>query len=420
METTSALWVARPPQSKADLPKLMSFSTLNEIEACPRRWWLRSALYPEIWDERGYPNNPTIYLLIGQILHHSIEVIVKALTAANAAIDDESFITTMRSLGGYPVILKTESDRIIKKLESNPRVKHKLKELEDSLKTRLPKLREQLQIMVSNLKFDSKGKSNGSMTNKSSAIGRQKLQNGFYAEVNLIAEELNWYGKVDYLSLSDDSCEITDFKTGARKPEHELQLHVYNMLWTLDKDRNPDSIPVSRLVLAYQDGEKEIAPLSSVELDNFKENIIQRTTAALDEISKVEPVAIPSLQNCSYCAVRQLCSAYWTEDTQRFLNEERSLQPLDQKKNNIDIEVELEDSIADHIWNARVVISGSIEPQTRLLVRFSLIATPLSIEFKSGQLVKLLNVNLIDDANEETSSLSITTNWQSEVFLISN
>jgi CRISPR/Cas system-associated exonuclease Cas4 (RecB family) len=414
------MWIARPPQSKASPPRLMSFSTLKEIESCPRRWWLRSVSYPEIWDERGYPDNPSVALLIGQILHQCIEEIVKAFNAASAvAIDDETFITTMRSLGGYPAVLKTESNRVMKKLESNPRVKYKLKELEDGLKTRLPQLREQLQIMVSNLDFDGKGRNIVSTNNNRSATGRQKLQNGFYAEVSLIAEELNWYGKADYLKLSDDGCEITDFKTGARKPEHELQLHVYNMLWAYDKSRNPNSIPVSRLVLAYQDGEKQIEPLSSVELKTFTEDILLRTAVVRDEISKIEPVAIPSLENCSYCPVRQLCSDYWTEDTQRFLTAEKNVQSSNQQKNNIDIEVQLEDATADHIWHARAVMSGIIEPQTLLLIRFAPTAPQLSNELKAGQNLRLLNVNLIDHADEESSLTSITTNWQSEIFFYS-
>lgn len=416
---TSAIWIARPPQSKASPPRLMSYSTLTEIEACPRRWWLRSASYPEIWDGRGYPDNPSLALLIGQVLHQCVEEIIKALKAANETIDDETFMMTMRSLGGYPAILEKESKKIIEKLETNPRVNHKLKELEEGLKTRMPQLRERLQIMITDLDFDGIDSNAIGATNERPANGHRKLQNGFYAEVGLIAEELKWYGKADYLKLSDDGCEIVDFKTGARKPEHELQLHIYNMLWTLDKDRNPDSIPISRLILAYRDGEKQVPPLASTELENFTKNIMRRTSAALEEISKAEPVAIPSLDNCCHCPVRQLCSVYWTEETQRFLNDEKSAQSLTKQRNSIDIEIELENSTADHIWHARAVIGGCIEPDSPLLVRFAPTALQFPIKFKAGQRLRLLNAHSIDDADEETSTTSVTTNWRNEFFLIS-
>jgi hypothetical protein len=46
------------PSTWPQLPRWMSFSALLEIEACPRRWALKSATYPSVWNGRGYPRIP--------------------------------------------------------------------------------------------------------------------------------------------------------------------------------------------------------------------------------------------------------------------------------------------------------------------------------------------------------------------------
>lgn len=412
------IWFVELPEKFGTPPKRMSASTLNEIESCPRRYALRRAAYPNIWNGFGYPPKPTLKGLEGIIVHRSIEQIVKALKQANCpSTSDELFVKTMRSLNGYSGILEKKFEGISNELIANPRLNHKASQITDKLKNSLPLLREQLQSQISKLTFNNEAKAtNFSGFNNTT----RSLSNGIHSEVELNAQELEWYGKVDYLYLSADECEIADFKTGERKPEHIFQIKIYNMLWILDKIQNPNSVSVTRLTLSYKNGDLEISPLTNNEIDSFIDEVKQRTDSAKNQISQPIPEAKPTIDNCSYCSVRQLCSRYWTQDTQDFLEEEKSLRLSAQKKNNIDVEIELETSIAEHIWYARTLICGNIAPQTQLLIRFAPISLQIPVELKSGLRLRLLDINLLEQTDEEISVLTVTTNWQSEIFSLEN
>lgn len=409
------LWFVKLPEKFATQPKKMSASTLHEIESCPRKYVLRRADYSRMWKGYGYPPKPTLKTLEGIIVHRSIEQIIKALKQAKCpSIFDEQFVKTMRSLNGYSGVLEAQLGEISNELSLNPRLSHKADQVIEKLKNSLPLLREQLQGQISKLTFDNKAKA----TDFIGTIGAfHTLSNGIHSEVELNAAEIEWYGKVDYLNLSDNGCEIADFKTGAKKPEHIFQIKIYNMLWFLDKKRNPNSIPVTKLVLSYKDENLEIVPISGSEVNDFIAEVQRRTNSARNKISQSIPEAITSIENCDYCSVRQLCSAYWTNETQRFLDEEKSLQLTSVPKINIDIEILLEDSIAEYLWNARTLICGSLEPETPLVVCFAPTTLQIPIVLKSGLRLRLLDVHLLKQMGEEESTVSIATNWQSEIFV---
>lgn len=412
------VWFVELPEKFGSPPKRMSASTLKEIEACPRRYALRRAAYPQIWNGFGYPPKPTLKALEGTIVHGSIEQIIKALRQANCpSISDELFVQTMRSLNGYSGILENQLREISNELIANPRLKQKADQIIDKLKNSLPILREQLQSQVSKLTFDNETKT---INFSDSDDTPRSLSRGIHSEVELNARELEWYGKVDYLYLSADGCEIADFKTGERKPEHIFQIKIYNMLWLFDEKQNPNSVPVAKLTLSYRDGDLEIPPLADYEFDDFIEEIKHRTDSAKSEILQPLPEARPTVDNCSYCSVRQLCGAYWTQGTQNFLEEEKALRLTARKKNSIDVEIELENSIAEHIWYAKTLICGSIAQQAQLLVRFASTISQMPVALKSGLRLRLLDVNLLGQRDEEVSVLTISANWQSEIFLTSN
>lgn len=411
------VWFLELPEKFGTPPERMSASTLKKIESCPRRYALRRASYPKIWNGFGYPPKPSLKALEGTIVHSSIERIVKALKQANyTSIFDELFVETMRSLNGYSGVLENQLEEVSNELTANPRVNFKTDQITDKLKNSLPLLREQLQGQISKLNFDNQART----TDFFSSGNTSRLPNGFHSEVELNARELEWYGKVDYLYLTADKCEIADFKTGERKPEHIFQVKIYNLLWLLDEIQNPNSIPVTRLTLSYKDGDLSVPPLGKSEAADFIDEVKERTNSAKNRILELIPDASPTLDNCSYCPVRQLCSDYWTQHTQNLLEEEKTLQSTAKKKNKIDIEIELENSIAEHLWYAKTLICGSIAPQTQLLVRFAPTISPFLVEMKSGLRLRLLDVNLLDQKDEELSVMTISTNWQSESFLIPN
>ncbi len=254
-QEVNAIWYARPPEKWAAEPAWMSVSTLLAIEACPRRWSLSSAHYPHIWEHGGYPPKPLSAALVGQLLHGSLEIITKALNHAGCpSIRDQMFVSVLQELGGYTKIIEEQLGRLAAKLNNNPRAKLKAEHVTTKLRTQIPELRGRLQMFVSKLKLQ--GKAGGyPRKNKGTFVTRKPLSAGSYAEVELRAESLCWRGFVDFLNLSDDDCEIVDFKTGIAKPEHEFQARVYNLLWARDDTLNPKVLPVGKLSLLYFDAE---------------------------------------------------------------------------------------------------------------------------------------------------------------------
>ncbi|MGH3435454.1 MAG: PD-(D/E)XK nuclease family protein [Sciscionella sp.] len=64
-------------------PASWSYSSLNDLEACPRRWMLSRAAYPELWEGSGYPPMPNTAALFGDVVHAALELLVRALVAAD-------------------------------------------------------------------------------------------------------------------------------------------------------------------------------------------------------------------------------------------------------------------------------------------------------------------------------------------------
>jgi len=412
-----SIWQLELPDEYGIPPKKMSASTLNEIESCPRKYALRRANYPKVWKKYGYPPNPSLKALQGIILHGAIEDIITALKQANCpSVFDETFVKTMRSLNGFAGVLENQLQKISNEVAENPRLNHKTDQLIGKLRDAFPLIREQLQAQICKLKLGDRTNSKSVSAYKQ---GNHSLSNGVHSELELNADDLKWHGKVDYLHLSPNGCEIADFKSGERKLEHIFQIKIYNLLWILDKERNPNAIPVTKLWLSYRNEEIEIPPLANGEIESFIDEVKQRTEAAKNQISQPVPIARPSSDNCRYCSVRQLCSTFWTQETQRILEMEKTASFSIGKKNSFDIEIELEDSIAEHIWNARTLTCGSLEPETQLLVRFAPTLLHIPISLKPGLKLRLLNVSSLAPMDEETLANSILTNWQSESFIIS-
>ena len=135
----NALWYARPPRKWAAEPSWMSVSALLNMEACPRRWSLSYADYPDIWERRGYPPKPYLAALIGQVIHSALESITKSLGQAGcSSTHDPLFVSVLRELGGYTKIIEAKLDYIITKLNDNPRSQHCADPIAVKLRAHIP------------------------------------------------------------------------------------------------------------------------------------------------------------------------------------------------------------------------------------------------------------------------------------------
>lgn len=414
----SRMWFADVPEIPADVPEWMSFSSLLAMEACPRQWSLSRSSYPLVWNGYGYPTNPNIASLAGQVVHRSIERLIGIVVSTNiSSLDDPTFVQMMRELGGYAAIIEKEIDRIDKELVKNPRLVWRHDDLKAGLRLRTETLREAIQLLLSDLDISRISEQSASRINARG--NRATLKKGHYAEMELRSAELGWYGKVDYLKVLDDGCEIFDFKTGGEKPEHEFQMNIYDLLLASDREQNVESLPLKSKSLIYPNKKLNIPPLSASELLAFTEMLSNRSMAATAEISTPLPSAKVAVANCRFCSVRQLCKSYWKESAQDSLRIEQGAGEGPFTPANSDIEVRLVTSTNSRVWKAKVVIGMFLEPDTEILIHFGDLVARWSGLLISGSRVRLLNVFIIKspDDGEEIATKAIGIKPATELFI---
>lgn len=312
METSSVsgLWQAALPNEWPSPPSRMSFSRLVAIEQCPRRWALSTASYRNIWQGNGYPGKPRIAVLVGTIVHRSLERISSALlTRGCRSVAQPEAVDVLRQLGGYSRVIREVVDEVLHSLEDNPRANRMRDRIQRDIQSHTSSMRERVQTIISRLELHPRNVSQSLSTGTDRS--RRPLALGSYSEIELVAEDIGWVGVADVLSLTDTGCEIIDFKTGAHRSEHVTQLQVYALLWASDSVQNPRQIPTTKLLLSYPNGDVVVPPPSQSDIDSLRDSLERRTKDAVRVVQTHPPVADPGPDKCCFCDVRQMCDAYW-------------------------------------------------------------------------------------------------------------
>ncbi|MCA9693320.1 MAG: PD-(D/E)XK nuclease family protein [Myxococcales bacterium] len=380
-------------------------TTLGGIESCPRRWALGAADYPELWSGRGYPPRVQLNALSGTVVHLALEVITKAMVKAGCpSLQDPKALQVMKDLGGYTKVVNDCIGRTIERLASSPRVRRILEYAARSLRAQVPELRTRAQTMLCRLRLPR-------LQVQSPRGGAPKMRGpltaGTFPELDLRAGRIRWKGKADLLVLSPDTCEITDFKTGAPSEEHQFQLRVYALLWSLDADLNPDRRRVDRLILAYRSGEVEVTAPTESELDALEMLLVARRDAAHQTVSVHPPEARPAPKHCRYCNVRHLCTDYWMPETQR-----RMVQEGDERAFG-DAEVTITGRHGPSSWDARVEVSQDIAAGKPAVVR-----TSGDLPLRAGARLRLLDAAITIDGEDNSQPVVITFGALSEAYAV--
>jgi hypothetical protein len=388
----------------------MTFSTLTQIERCPRQWALSNAAYPYIWGRKGYPQRMYAAAFEGQVLHKAVEIVLGALTAAGcASLQEPSAFGVMKSLGGYTAVVDDSIRRVIGDSTDNPRASRVLESAERRLRARLHDLRARVQTIVSRVSFAPPIAPYGPPS-----IGERRtgaITAGAFAEVDLSVPELSWKGRVDLLVVSADGCEITDFKTGKEDPKHILQIQIYALLWSLDRARNPGAQRVRRLVLAYSGRDKEVSVPTTAQLGQLRNEIAARSDAARQAVAARPPEARPTQAHCDVCGVRHLCGDYWQRP-------DNSAQADDaDRRSRIDLQVTIVGQHGPWSWDATIERA----PGHPVRGRRALIRTAGDVAFSSGSRVRILDAdvqNLEHDEldGQEPDAAIVMLNASSEVY----
>lgn len=392
-------------------PQEMTFSTLIEIEACPRRWALRRADYPEVWTGRGYPPRLHVHALAGTVLHLAIEELTTALVRARCeTVHSETAVGVMKGLGGSSTILAASIDRVIRRFEGNPRCARDLALVAASLRKQIPDLRTKLQTILSRLTLPQTKPTTESHPENGPMRGSPS---GFLSEVQLRAGNIGWKGTADLIAVTSNGCEITDFKTGEPDEDHALQLRVYALLWSRDRDRNPDGRLANRLIVAYDRATVEVSSPTNSELDLLEAALVIRQETAIASVSQHPPEARPSRDNCQYCSVRHLCEAYWDSGTQMRLGAAGT------ESRFADMEVAITARHGPSSWDGTITSSAVARSGDLVFLQ----GASLPFLPRPGQRVRILGGH-VEKADADslptacTSTLTVALSAGSEVFLV--
>lgn len=296
-------------------PLLWSYSSLKEIEACPRRWMLSRADYPDVWEGRGYPALPVIPAIFGNVVHGVIERLSKKLGDAGiTSLRAGDVVDVLGSLGGWRGIVLNAIERELSKLDSNPRItSERINRVRDQLIRRAPEAADQIKAFLGRGPLPAASVSRESVETVESDTRTQRYPAGLgsHAEREVTAEALRLTGQIDRLVLTDADVTVTDFKTGLDDDAHAEQVRLYALLWRLDSETNPASRPATKLRVAYPSHERAVEAPDATQL-----KLLETTTAARIEVADVitqnpPPTASPGKETCRYCHVKHLCDAYW-------------------------------------------------------------------------------------------------------------
>ncbi len=380
-----------------------TYSTLKEIEKCPRRWALAAASYPSIWDGRGYPPRLQLKALAGTIVHAALETVTKELVWAGCpSVQDASAVEVLQRLGGLSQVVSKAIDQLASRNAKNPRAGKLIDYFIRSLRAQAPQLRGRVQTMLARRVLMSRPRQGNSVNSRHD---RGPLGVGVHCELELRVPRLAWKGRADLLALAVETCEITDFKTGEPSDDHILQLQIYALLWNQDEVLNPTGRLATHLILAHPQGDTAV-PVPTVDaIAMLEAQLATRGATARHAISNHPPEAKPSSQQCRFCSVRHLCETFWQPEIQKRIGNETP----DEPKSFIDTEVTVKQRHGPKSWDVVIVTDGGK----------GLLRTNGDLDLLPGQRLRILDAALAAEDKESAGIRCLTIGMFSEVYVVS-
>jgi hypothetical protein len=381
------------------LPSAWSYTSLRDGEECPRRWALSRATYAGLWAQPGYPPRPILPALVGDVIHRVLELILRGLHDHGCeSLADPCAVDVLKKLGGYSALTSRVIDEQLALLEANPRIAGRIAGVRTALLARVPDIRQRVQTVIARTHLRP-----AALVEREAqgAHVRGPLVYGSHPEVELRAPDLKFVGRADLVTIDQDSCSITDYKTGARDPHHANQLRAYALLWHRDTELNPDHIPVKGLVLAYATQDELVDPPSEAQLNALAQELSGRIVHVEAELQLRPPPARPALPMCRLCSVRHICEDYWSGPAAGPLPS-----PQTETGDFVDCEATIISQNGPRSWMVELDSGSS-----------ALLRTPTETPgFAVGDRVRFLDLAHAQD--DDTNHLTLTMTRASEVYLL--
>lgn len=287
------------PTEWADPPSMWSCTSLDAIEACPRRWQLLRSRWGDL---ARFPSRTHPAAIEGHIVHAALDRLARACgQRGNPRIGSAEFAAAMAEANFLPGITQAIADAK-ERLIAHPRPgpPFTLRVSADELANRATRMfREQYRPGFFEV-GDASSFEAPSRLKASPAFNRSPMG----SEVSLSHPNLPFYGVIDRVQPLAGGVEIVDFKTGRPRDTHRLQLMRYAVLWY----RNVGEIPI-RVCAQYLEESREW-PVVSAELESIEKELsesIARLYSALSE----RPATARVGPDCKACEARARCAEGW-------------------------------------------------------------------------------------------------------------
>lgn len=287
------------PTAWADPPSTWSSTSIDDVEACPRRWQLLRSRWG---DFERFPLRPHPAAIEGQIVHEALDRLTRACgQRGNPAFGSAEFAAALSAAEFFPGFARAVSEWQ-SRLMTHPRPgpAFRLRVSAEELANRAVRMfREQY-------KPDGRGASVAGQRATEDPADLMSLlrRERALSEVKLTHPDLPFLGIIDRIQHVSDGVEIVDFKTGKPSEKHHRQLERYAMLWW----RSTGEAPI-RVSAQYLDG-VECWPVTEAALAEVEGDLARRIPLLSDTL-RGRPAAAKPGAGCHACAVRARCATGW-------------------------------------------------------------------------------------------------------------
>jgi hypothetical protein len=298
------------PPTALVVPERFSYSSLQQLRECPRRWQLRHARYG---DQTGYPEAFSPPAERGRMVHELVSQLFRAMAAAgNPTQGSAAFQAAARELKplDQAAFLVDEARR---KLAAHPRGRGQrlsFTPLEIYSAASLLFQREYRPATTPRREPRIATRPADPATRQEEPPAQEALawrlrRQGVLSEKPLMHPTLPLHGIVDLLLWGQHGAIVVDFKTGAPHASHHEQVQLYGLLWWRQEGHLPEGGEVR-----YGARAEEIAMDEATLL-----RLEQQLTAEISQFRTSLVSEAPALvgDHCHFCPVRPLCDRYWEE-----------------------------------------------------------------------------------------------------------
>lgn len=311
--------LAHPPS----LPLLMSYSFVKQVERCPRRWYLSKAQYEGLMTTYPQPISPQSVL--GSIVHGALDTFAQQLaTAGYPPVGSEEFRSLRQDFPVRSVVRTLRSDAVAR-AQQNPRQPLNKLGTQVSVEDCVSVFKLLMQQVYQpadasapagawSIPADANHLSTDSLDERREDLYSDNVSTlpdipcpSLLPEYRVCIDDPPLCGVIDLIRTEAGGDTIYEFKTGARRPEHEEQAWFYSAIWQASTQRT-----VSQCIIVYAGGTPVIlSGLGEVDLPSELDRLRERVLQIRHNLSQIPVPALVSLENCRYCTVRQLCDDYW-------------------------------------------------------------------------------------------------------------